>query len=324
MTVSAIHGIALKKFMNKVQKRDGSLSDFDAAKIEAAIIQAVLRDQHGTYRQGRTLSASQRAVTELVTQAVVTTLNSRVTDGVIHIEDIQDQVELALMRAGEHVVARDYVLYREARAAERQRPVVDEVDGVDTDAGHVQFCDIRTEIYSAVAHLPVKESLSQAIFSEARKALYDGMPKSEIITAAIMAARSLIELDPDYSRAAAALLMTKIRGEATGACLGYSVGLHYKDYFPAYIARGIAVGRLDPRLAEFDLAHLGSVIIRPERDLDIDYLGLQILYDRYLIHDREVRIETPQAMWMRVAMGIALAEDANRTEWAAKFYQNAP
>lgn len=319
-TVSAIRGIALKKIMNKVQKRDGSLSDFDAAKIEAAIIQAVLRDHHGNYRQGRTLSASQRAVTDLVTQTVVATLNSRVTDGVIHIEDIQDQVELVLMRAGEHVVARDYVLYREARAADRRRPV-DEVDGVDTDSGRVLFYDIRTEIYCAVAHLPVRTSLSDAIFSETRKSLYDGMPKSEIITAAIMAARSLIELDPDYSRAAAALLMTKIRGEAMGACLGYSVGYPYQDYFPAYIARGIAVGRLDPRLAEFDLAHLGSVIIRPERDLDIDYLGLQILYDRYLIHDREVRIETPQAMWMRVAMGIALAEDSNRTEWAAKFYE---
>lgn len=317
--------------MLQIQKRDGSLVPFDAAKIQNAIIMAILKDQNGVYRTGPTLSASGRDIAQTVTAKVLEVLNNRPNDGVLFIEDVQDQVELAFMRAGEHRIARDYVLFREKQAEERKAHSADhEREGVETDVGFRAYSDIRSDLVDWAPGLlghssPLKDRLD-AVFSEMRRALYAGITLKEMRSAGIMAARTLVERDPIYSRVASAFLVTSIRDEARAVLdMPNDTPFSYNDYLSNYVHFGIEVGRLDPDLdpdlALFDLDFLATKIV-DSRDFDFEYLGMQILYDRYLIHHRDARFETPQALWMRVAMGLALAEKPeDRNSAAASFYE---
>ncbi|MFN3415116.1 MAG: ribonucleoside-diphosphate reductase subunit alpha [Caldimonas sp.] len=309
----------------QIIRRNGAVVAFEPHKIAVALMKAFLA-VHGT--QGAA-SASVRETVDSLTEAVVRALlRSRPGGGTFHIEDVQDQVELGLMRGGHHEVARAYVLYRERRAQERARqgeqaaaqqaqPVLMVVDG-----GHRVPLDmnrLQALIVSACEGLG-EDVKPEPILAETRRNLYDGVPMDEVHKAAILAARTLIEKDPAYTRATARLLLHTIRKEVLGEEVTQAeMHQRYAEYFPGFIKKGVDAELLDERLLQFDLARLGGAL-KAERDLQFDYLGLQTLYDRYFLHIRKQRIELPQAFFMRVAMGLALNE-IDREARAIEFYE---
>ncbi|MBL8324337.1 MAG: ribonucleoside-diphosphate reductase subunit alpha, partial [Rubrivivax sp.] len=306
----------------QIIRRNGAVVGFEPGKIAIALMKAFLA-VHGT--QGAA-SASVRETVELLTDTVVRgLLRSRPGGGTFHIEDVQDQVELGLMRGGHHEVARAYVLYREHRSRERARqgaaPAQKAPELFVTDAGERRPLDmgaLRALVESACAGLGAEVS-AEPILAETRRNLYDGVPIDEVFKAGILAARTLIEKDPAYTRATARLLLHTIRKEILGREVAQEqMGEAYPEYFPRFIQQGIAAELLDDKLAQFDLARLGAAL-KPERDLQFDYLGLQTLYDRYFLHIDDVRIELPQAFFMRVAMGLSLNE-IDREARAIEFY----
>ncbi len=307
----------------QIMRRNGAVVMFEPSKIAVALMKAFLA-VHGT--QGAA-SASVREVVDGLTQAVVRALmRSRPGGGTFHIEDVQDQVELGLMRGGHHEVARAYVLYRERRAQERAQQKT--VAAAPAATLHVlqkgervalDVPGLKSLIGQACANLGA-DVTGEPIFAETLRNLYDGVPVEEVYKAAILAARTLIEKEPDYTYVTARLLLHTIAAEV----LGESVSLpelagRYADYFPQFIRKGVDHELLDPRLLQFDLNRLGAAL-QPERDLQFDYLGLQTLYDRYFLHVRKSRIELPQAFFMRVAMGLALNE-IDREARAIEFYE---
>jgi ribonucleoside-diphosphate reductase alpha chain len=317
----------------RVIKRNGTVVPYDDSKISVAITKAFLAVEGGTAAAS---SRIHETVAKLTEQVSATFKRRMPSGGTIHIEDIQDQVELALMRAGEHKIARDYVIYREEHARMRA-----EKSGEDAAAAvssphvgiHVTHADgsraplditrINTIVKEACAGL---EDVSEAeIIDEALKNLYDGVSQQELSTSLVITARTLIEKEPNYSYAAARLLLDNLRAEALNF-LGVAsdatqrdMGTLYAQALPAYIERGVALELLAPELKTFDLEALGAALA-PERDLQFTYLGLQTLYDRYFIHSNEVRFELPQIFFMRVAMGLAVEED-KPTERAIEFYR---
>ncbi|MBK9360332.1 MAG: ribonucleoside-diphosphate reductase subunit alpha [Rubrivivax sp.] len=307
----------------QIIRRNGAVVSFEPNKIAVALMKAFLA-VHGT--QGAA-SASVRETVERLTEAVVRALlRSRPGGGTFHIEDVQDHVELGLMRGGHHEVARAYVLYRERRAQERARQQVTAAPAratelFVTDGGQRVPLDmgaLKALVESACEGLGA-DVQAEPIMAETRRNLYDGVPMDEVYKAAILAARTLIEKDPGYSRATARLLLHTIRREILGAEVSQAgMQAQYADYFPQFIKKGIAAELLDDKLAQFDLARLGAAL-KAERDLQFDYLGLQTLYDRYFLHVDEARIEMPQAFFMRVAMGLALGE-IDREARAIEFY----
>jgi ribonucleoside-diphosphate reductase alpha chain len=306
----------------QIIRRNGAVVAFEPNKIAVALMKAFLA-VHGT--QGAA-SASVRETVDGLTEAVVRALlRSRPGGGTFHIEDVQDQVELGLMRSGHHEVARAYVLYRERRAQERARagvpPVATATALYVTDRGErVPLDDARLQalIESACADLGA-DIRPEPILAETRRNLYDGVPIDEVYKAAILAARTLIEKDPGYTRATARLLLHTVRKEILGEEVTQEqMATRYAEYFPGFVKQGIAAELLDERLAQYDLARLGAAL-KPERDLQFDYLGLQTLVDRYFLHIDERRIELPQAFFMRVAMGLALNE-IDREARAIQFY----
>ncbi len=306
---------------HKVIRRNGAVVGFEPGKISIALTKAFLAVNGG---QGAA-SARVRELVEVMTGQVVNALVRRQpSGGTVHIEDIQDQVELALMRSGEHDVARAYVLYREKRA--QQRAVL------NTDSNqailHVSDNGMRMpldpqRLYSVIqaACVGLEEFVSaETIFQETVKNLYDGVPTDEVFKSAILASRSQLEKDPAYSTVTARLLLHTIRKEVLGEEVEQAaMETRYAEYFPQFIARGIEGGLLDAKLGTFDLARI-SAALDHSRDLQFTYLGLQTLYDRYFLHLKGQRIELPQAFFMRVAMGLAIAE-TDREARAIEFYQ---
>jgi ribonucleoside-diphosphate reductase alpha chain len=307
----------------QIIRRNGAVVAFEPNKIAVALMKAFLA-VHGT--QGAA-SASVRETVDGLTEAVVRALlRSRPGGGTFHIEDVQDQVELGLMRGGHHEVARAYVLYRERRSQERAKQVqpapVREPGLSVVDRGQripLDFEQLRGLLESACAGLG-DDVKAEPIMAETRRNLYDGVPIDEVYKAAILAARTLIEKDPGYARATARLLLHTIRREILGEeVVQAEMSTRYAEYFPLFIKRGVKAELLDEKLLQFDLARLGEAL-KPERDLQFDYLGLQTLYDRYFLHVNDARIELPQAFYMRVAMGLALNE-TDREARAIEFYE---
>lgn len=306
----------------QIIRRNGAVVGFEPNKIAVALMKAFLA-VHGT--QGAA-SASVRETVERLTESVVRALlRSRPGGGTFHIEDVQDHVELGLMRGGHHEVARAYVLYRERRAQERAKqtqPAAPKAPELYvTDGGHrvpLDFDALRALIESSCAGLGA-DVKAEPIIAETRRNLYDGVPIDEVYKAAILAARTLIEKDPAYTRATARLLLHTIRREILGEEVRQeAMATRYAEYFPLFVKKGVQAELLDDKLLQFDLAKLGAAL-KPERDLQFDYLGLQTLYDRYFLHIDETRIEMPQAFFMRVAMGLALNE-IDREARAIEFY----
>jgi ribonucleoside-diphosphate reductase alpha chain len=307
----------------QIIRRNGAVVGFEPRKIAVALMKAFLA-VHGT--QGAA-SASVRETVEQLTEAVVRALlRSRPGGGTFHIEDVQDQVELGLMRSGHHEVARAYVLYRERRSQERARAGVSAV--VKAPDLHVlengqrvplDMEALRTLVYTSCENLGA-EVQPEPILAETRRNLYDGVPIDEVYKAAILAARTLIEKEPAYTQATARLLLHTIRREILGEeVTQVQMASRYAEYFPQFIKEGVDAELLDERLQQFDLARLGAAI-DASRDLQFDYLGLQTLYDRYFLHRAKRRIEMPQAFFMRVAMGLSLNE-IDREARAIEFYQ---
>ncbi len=305
----------------QIIRRNGAVVPFEPGKITVAMMKAFLA-VHGT--QGAA-SASVRETVEGLTQSVVKALmRSRPSGGTFHIEDVQDQAELGLMRGGYQEVARAYVLYRERRTQERAKqpvaataPTLHVIDGGKRIP--LDLAKLQALIESSCANLG-KDVTPAPIFSETLRNLYDGVPVDEVYKASILAARTLIEKDPDYTYATSRLLMHTIRKEILGEeVVQEQMGEKYPEYFPQFIKKGVDNDLLDERLLQFDLKRLGAAL-QPQRDLQFDYLGLQTLYDRYFLHVRKSRIEMPQAFFMRVAMGLSLNE-INREARAIEFYE---
>ena len=307
----------------QIIRRNGAVVPFEPSKIAVAMMKAFLA-VHGT--QGAA-SASVRETVDTLTQAVVRALvRSRPGGGTFHIEDVQDQVELGLMRGGHHEIARAYVLYRERRTQERARQVAQETPAAPAlhvmDGGErvaLDMAELKGLIESACENLG--ESITAApIVAETMRNLYDGVPLDEVYKASILAARTLIEKDPDYTFATARLLLHTIFKEIVGReVMPAERTQAYVDYFPQFIKKGVDNELLDEKLLQFDLPRLGAAL-KAERDLQFDYLGLQTLYDRYFLHVRKTRIELPQAFFMRVAMGLSLGE-VDREARAIEFYE---
>jgi ribonucleoside-diphosphate reductase alpha chain len=307
----------------QIIRRNGAVVPFEPNKIAVAMMKAFLA-VHGT--QGAA-SASVRKTVDVLTQQVIRALmRSRPGGGTFHIEDVQDHVELGLMRGGHHEIARAYVLYRERRTQERAKqaeqaaPVAIVLHVLDGDQRVVLDLDqLRTRITTACAGLGA-EVKPEPILAETMRNLYDGVPINEVYKASILAARTLIERDPGYTYATARLLFHTISREVLGRDVAAAdMGQAYADYFPGYIKRAVACELLDEKMQQFDLVRLGAAL-KADRDLQFDYLGLQTLYDRYFLHESKVRIELPQAFFMRVAMGLSLNE-IDREARAIEFYQ---
>jgi ribonucleoside-diphosphate reductase alpha chain len=306
----------------QIIRRNGAVVSFEPNKIAVALMKAFLA-VHGT--QGAA-SASVRETVERLTEGVVRALlRSRPGGGTFHIEDVQDHVELALMRSGHHEVARAYVLYRERRSQERARQVSPVASAVAelyvTEAGHrvpLDMAALRELVESACSGLGL-DVKAEPILAETRRNLYDGVPLDEVFKAAILAARTMIEKEPSYTRATARLLLHTIRREILGENVTQAqMATRYAEYFPQFIKKGVNAELLDEKLLQFDLVRMGAAL-DASRDQQFDYLGLQTLYDRYFLHIDEQRIEMPQAFFMRVAMGLSLNE-IDREARAIEFY----
>ena len=319
----------------KIIKRNGTVVPYTADKISVAMTKAFLAVEGGT------AAASPRIrelVQELADQMTATFKRRMPSGGTLHIEEIQDQVELALMRSGEQKVARSYVLYREQRAQERSRQqaldpstekAVNGINVVNADGttGPLDIARIQTIVGEACEGLSDVDAAR--IISEAMGNMYDGITASDVATSILITARTLVEEEPNYTYVSARLLLDDLRSEGlTFLDIHGTGGIHtatqaqmsecYPLALKSFIKQGIELELIGPQLAEYDLDRLGAALL-PERDHLFTYLGLQTLYDRYFIHWDDVRIELPQVFFMRVAMGLAVEEDDPNAR-AIEFY----
>jgi ribonucleoside-diphosphate reductase alpha chain len=317
----------------RVIKRNGTVVPYTDDKISVAMTKAFLAVEGGTAAASRRI----HEIVENLTQQISATFKRRMpSGGTIHIEEIQDQVELALMRAGEHKVARDYVLYRAERAKlrdESKRQAAAEHADIDYPDVNVVMPDgssqpldiVRLNTIVAEACEGLQDVDAKAILKEAMRNLYDGVSYEDVNTSLVISARTLVEKEPNYTYATSRLLLDKLRTESlrflgvAESATQAQMGTYYAKALPLYVEKGIELELIDPELRSFDLQMLGEAIL-PERDLQFTYLGLQTLYDRYFIHSNGTRIELPQIFFMRVAMGLA-AEEENKNERAIEFYR---
>ncbi|WP_437883018.1 ribonucleoside-diphosphate reductase subunit alpha [Pseudomonas sp. LRF_L74] len=312
----------------RVIKRNGTVVPYTDDKITVAITKAFLAVEGGTAAASSRIHDTVARLTEQVTATFKRRMPS---GGTIHIEEIQDQVELALMRAGEQKVARDYVIYREAQTAKRKQENSAEiaqphpsirVTKADGSQQPLDMGRLQTIIREACEGLA--EVDGSLIERETLKNLYDGVAEKDVNTALVMTARTLVEREPNYSYVTARLLMDNIRAEGLGFLNVAASATHhemaelYAKALPAYIEAGVEFELLDAKLKDYDLAKLGKAI-NHERDQQFTYLGLQTLYDRYFIHKDGIRFELPQVFFMRVAMGLAI-EEKQKEERAIEFY----
>ena len=320
----------------KVIKRNGTVVPYDDSKIEVAITKAFLAVEGGT-------AAASTRIRELVSQLasqISNTFDRRLpSGGTLHIEDIQDQVELALMRSSEQKVARSYVLYREERtrlrsSTEKAQSSADTRGILVTQPdGRKEPLDLsRINILVQEACAGLEDVEPQKIIDQALENMYDGIAAGDVATSLVMTARTLVEEEPHYTYVTARLLLDELRTEALtflDVRVSHAATTDHRatqsemiEVYPkalsAYIQRGVELELLSPELARFDLETLGKAL-KPERDLQFNYLGLQTLYDRYFIHSNDIRIELPQVFFMRVAMGLSIEED-DPTARAIEFY----
>jgi ribonucleoside-diphosphate reductase alpha chain len=319
----------------KVIRRNGKVTPFDASKIELALTKAFLSVEGGSSAASSRIRETVKSLADQVFRGVTRSLPG---GGAVHIEDIQDYVELTLMRTGEHKVAREYVIYREARAAEREaeRAAKAEKGEIEPKATmHVAFKDgstraldedrLRTLASEACEGIDGVEA--ERVVTDTLKNCYDGISEDELATALVLSARQRLEAEPNYGFVAARLLLDKLRHEAltflADGRVEYAthgqMGERYPAYFVDYVKRGVEHELLAPELLQYDLERLGNALL-PERDMQFTYLGLQTLYDRYFIHHESTRFELPQAFYMRVAMGLAINE-IEREDRAIEFYK---
>jgi len=317
-----------------VIKRNGEVVPFTLSKIQNAIVKAFLAAEGGK------AAASDRI------RDLTTNLANEVTAGLarqfsigapVHIEEIQDRVELALMRSGEYKVAKRYVLYRDEQIklrAEREQkenkpqaitPAVFAVMVTDKEGNATALDIARLEavIHEACDQLPTVSP--QHIIDEIKGHLFNGMAATGVAEIVLMTIRTFIEIEPNYSQVAARVLLDSLRTQALSFVYGEEkhymhgdMNERYTEYFERYIKKAVALEQLDPRMLDYDLPRLGQALV-VENDFKFTYLSMQTLFDRYFIHNDEIRYEMPQAFYMRVAMGIAWDEDDKEAR-AIEFY----
>ncbi|MEB5963559.1 ribonucleoside-diphosphate reductase subunit alpha [Comamonas testosteroni] len=312
----------------QIIRRSGDVVAFAPQKIAVALTKAFLAVRGA---QGAASASVRDTVNELTEGVVRALVRSRPDGGTFHIEDVQDQVELGLMRAGHQDVARAYVLYRERRNQERAEQkkaaevaaaaAVKPVLHVTDNGQRVPLDQERLEALIVASCRNLNADIQSApIVAETLRNLYDGVPLAEVYKASILAARTLIEKDPDYTYVTARLLLHTIVREVMGRDVQPAeMQAAYADYFPGFVQKGVDNELLNPELLNYDLPRLAKAL-KAERDEQFDYLGLQTLYDRYFLHVRKTRIELPQSFFMRVAMGLALNEP-DRNARAIEFYE---
>lgn len=317
----------------RVIRRNGTVTPYDDSKIAVAVTKAFLAVEGGNAAASSRIHETVANIIKQITQAFQ---RRWPTGGTIHIEAIQDQVELSLMRAGEYKAAKAYVLYREERRRARKQMTTEQAQADDSSsAGGIQITTANGQ-RQPLNMQELRHIVSQAcnnrseldvdaIINDTRRNLFDGASIRDVHQTLVMSARALIEQEPNYTHAAARLLLNVLIEEAL-PFLGIQHELKhtdmtqlYAEVLKRYIDKGIELELLDPRLKEFDLNKLGQAL-DAKRDFQFTYLGLQTLYDRYFIHEDGTRFELPQVFFMRVAMGLALAENTNREQHAIDFY----
>ncbi|MBL8814383.1 MAG: ribonucleoside-diphosphate reductase subunit alpha [Planctomyces sp.] len=312
-----------------VRKRDGRLAPFEPKLIFRAITNAFRAELNLADSQPleKDVEREITAVTDQVTRDIA---SDAATDRGAGVEQVQDMVEIELMKRGHYRVARRYIVYRAEHAKIRSLQQQDTLEESETvrprlyvkleDGVRVPFDSnrIRRRLELACAGLPDCES--DDLLQEVMKSVFDGISISEIYRAMILAARTRIERDPAYDIVAARLLRMVISNEALGSSPidAQDYNKLYRNQFEHYIIDGIVADRLTPELRKFNLTRLAAAI-KPERDGLFKYPGIQAVYDRYLLHIEGRRIETPQYFWMRVAMGLAITEEMPE-ERAIEFY----
>ena len=311
----------------RVIKRNGAVVAYDESKISVAITKAFLAVEGG---QAAASTRIHESVAQLARQITDIFKRRMPSGGTIHIEDIQDQVELALMRTGEHKIARSYVIYRadHARIREQNKEQREEnhpeitvtlEDGREAPLDTSRLLTVITEACDDLTGVS-----ADTIYNETLKNLYPGVKMEDVRTSLVMTARTLVEHDPNYSYVTARLLLDSLRSEAlrflgiAEAATHTEMHYRYAATLKPYIEKGVELGLLSPHLLEYDLNVLGEAL-KADRDQQFTYLGLQTLYDRYFIHSEGVRFELPQVFFMRVAMGLASNED-DREQRAIEFY----
>lgn len=312
----------------QVIRRNSTVTPFDDSKIAVALTKAFLAVHGNNAAQSSSIHEKVKQLTKQIKDDICT--RRLAIENTIYIETIQDLVEKYLMLAGEHEVARAYILYR----AERQqtRELEEKTEKAQENALHVILDDgskatldekrLRQVINEACAELDFVDA--EAILNETKRNLFDGVALRDVSKATIMTARTMIESEPNYTYVTARLLLDDLRSEAlsflglgTRATFSEMQSL-YPIYFKTYIEKGVELERLSPELKEFDLDLIAQAL-KPENDNQFTYLSLQTLYDRYFLHTNEIRFELPQAFFMRVAMGLAIREKDKEAR-AIEFY----
>jgi ribonucleoside-diphosphate reductase alpha chain len=314
--------------ITSVRKRNGNSEHFDIERIRRAISGA-FKEEYNIPKID-TLRQELQALVDTVTDAVLEELGDLHEQGEeLNVERIQDTVETRLMKDGYHSIARRYIVYREEHKKARQLKATEEASEGSQITLTVEMANgvriplnlrhIRQAIIRA-CHGYEDQCPADELIEETLRNLYDGVKHSEIFTAMILAARSRIERDPAYSYVSAHLLLDVIYNAVFEKDpLTHDIQAIYCSSFKDYISKGIDAERLDPELQSYDLEKISAALC-PERDRSFAYLGLQAVYDRYLLREGDTLLETPQYFWMRVSMGLALREGDNREERAIEFY----
>ncbi|MBI3574010.1 ribonucleoside-diphosphate reductase subunit alpha [Candidatus Kaiserbacteria bacterium] len=314
--------------LQKIKKRNGSIVDFNQEKIVSAVGRAfleVLKDIH---------AEDSAAIGALVASAVK--LRYAGTAAVPSVEEIQDLVEHALMERGYYDVAKAYIIYRyehtkirqEEREAVAEKIEKRELLIVKKNGEREIFSveKIRKTVEASVLPEHVRDIDVDSLIVQVQREVYDGITTEEIGRTLIMVTRAMIERDPAYNQLAAQLLLNSLYANVFGAesvsIVSPDFDSSYRMSFIANVKRAVELKQLDERILSFDLSKIASAL-RPERDRLFKYIGVATLSDRYLITDREAKrkLETPQMLYMRVAMGLALNEKENREAWAIRFYE---
>lgn len=312
----------------RVIKRDGRIVKYDINRVAIAMKKAFLAVEGESAQDS---SRVQEIINQLTEHITVMFQKRWPSEGTIHIEAIQDKVELALMCAGLHKVARAYVLYREERRKKREEqkksPSLESGIHVTLEDGSKVSLDCMW--LTRIVHLAcsdLEDVDANKILEETKANLFDGVALKDIYKALVMTARTLVENEPNYTYVTARLLLHDLYNEALNGLniphnlMHEEIAHYYPEAFKIFIQKGIETKHLDSNLNNFDLNSL-SQVLEPKYDQQFTYLSLQTLYDRYLIHHHQVRIELPQVFFMRVAMGLAQSEKKDRTKHAIKFYK---
>jgi ribonucleoside-diphosphate reductase alpha chain len=323
--LNGVDPLEAKEF--KIRKRDGRLETFNDQRIELAI-ESAFKAEQGMESEAP-LSGELRHDIGQITESVVRKVLAQAVQGEeLEVEQVQDAVEAELMASGHHSIARRYILYREERKKARTlrgEPTYDVISKSDfkmqaRDGERVPL-DLQALSRKVVRACRGLESVCAAreVIDEAIENLYDGVKEEEVEKALIMAAKARIEREPSYTYVASRLLLDTIYKEVLGVDLNHAdLNARHREGFKQYIDIGIEVERLDPKLKDYDLDRLAAAL-EMDRDMDFTYLGMQTVYDRYLQHHQDHRIETPQYFWMRVAMGLAINEEDKEAR-AIEFY----